>query len=99
MEVGCEHEPDSDLFDRSLDQLCFHVQVQTQLFENVRASALACERSIAMRCHRNTGCRDYESRGGAYVERFRSIPAGPAGIHQLPVYDRRDSTAELPAPL
>src|SRR5467141_2081182 len=96
MEVGCEHEPDSDLFDRSLDQLCFHVQVQTQLFENVCASAFACERSVAMFCHRNTRCRDYESSSRADIERLRSISASPASIQQVTVYFRVDSPAELP---
>src|SRR2546428_9932680 len=95
MEVGRKHEPNSDLFDRSLDQLCFHVQVQTQLFENVCASAFACERSIAVLCDRNAGCSDYESRGGADIERFRSVPAGPASIQQVAVDFRVDSMAEF----
>src|SRR6266567_3303160 len=60
------------------------------------STTFAGERSIAMFCHRNAGGRDYESSGGADIERLRSISASSASIQQVTVYFRVDSLAELP---
>ncbi len=95
MEIRRKHEADAYPLDCPPNLFRFHVEVQSKSFQDVGASAFACERAIPVFGHWNACGSDDEGHCRANVERLCLVSSRPTRVEETSVYSRVDPLAEF----
>ena len=77
----CKHKSNADFIHACFYFFRFHHDIYTKLLQYITGTALAGNGTIAMFCHRNTGCCRHNGRCRRNIERIRAIPSGSNQIN------------------